>query len=186
MCAGDTLEMQWSHTGDTLGRRGRHGTVFSLNTSQCPTALSLSLFYSFSFSPIALSPLSSPPLSAPWLCCNNKHSIQLSWCMTWVGFFACCRAKVRQSRWGGSEGVGVPGDTTSTWQMEAWLQYIHTRLRTLQVPQRCVSVLLFERPQSKVYSGCTWKCWINNRPKYKSTCFSFPSHQRIPLKKKPD
>lgn len=175
------LETQLRHTGTPWPPWHR---LLRQHLSVPNCSLSLSLLFIL-FLPHCSQPSVISPSVSPWLCCNNKHSIQLSWCMTWVGFFACCRAKVRQSRWGGSEGVRVPGDTTSTWQMEAWLQYFHTRLRTLQVPQRCVNVLIFERPQSKVYSGCTWKSWMNNLPLYKSTCFSLPSHQWMSLKKKP-
>lgn len=63
------LYVYWRHAGDALCHCGSHCTVFSVDISQCPTALSLSLFYSsscspaFPFSPIALTTLSSPPLS---------------------------------------------------------------------------------------------------------------------------
>lgn len=62
------LHVYWRHTGVTMETHWDAVAAMAPSSPSTPLSaqlLSLSLFYSFSFSPIARSPLSSPPLSAP-------------------------------------------------------------------------------------------------------------------------
>lgn len=132
----------WRHTGP-LWQPWHRLLCWHLSAPNC--SLPLALFYSSSRSP-AFSPILPhcshhsviSPSVGPWLRCNNKHSIQLCWCMTWVSSFACCRAKVRRSRWGGSEAVGVPGDATSSWWMKGtFIRHIWNVMNVHRRPQMC-------------------------------------------------